>query len=110
MHTNNYITSWGLSIENINLNCPHCNSFLSDEKFKYSEYLNVLCIFGEGSCSSCGNFVKSNPVRIYRDGRLTIQNQNGEWIEYSNYSLGFFKILYFLFIFFFKKIFLRKKR
>ena len=76
-----YTTAWGFTLDEIEVACPDCEKPTSDPKFRLTEFTNSLDVNGVGICYNCKSIVTSKPMRIYRDGRVTWRNNDGQWVE-----------------------------
>jgi len=74
-----YSTEWGYVVTSIDLDCPKCEEKVINQKFRFNEFSNCLDIVGVGICDDCKLVVTGKPIRIYRDGRFTWQDQDGSW-------------------------------
>ena len=79
-----YTTKWGFTLEELIVSCPQCNNNLTDTKFRFSEFPNTLSISCAGACLNCKHIVNGKPLRIYKDGRISWMNDNGQWVERKN--------------------------
>jgi len=74
-----YITKWGASIKKIDVVCPLCNQSTSDIKLKFSEFSSSVNILATGLCYNCHTVITNSALRIYKDGRISWINDQGQW-------------------------------
>jgi len=89
-----YTTKWGFTIGGLSVQCPTCQNETDNTKYKFNEFSNALDVIAVGICDNCKVIVTSKPMRVYRDDRISWQEEDGQWItNYMKYSgiCGWFK-------------------
>lgn len=85
-----YTTNFGLTICEIDIHCPECNSSTENNKYTFNDFNNSTDLISVGICKKCNLIVTGKKMRFYQDGRFSWLDEDG-WKTRKQKTISMFK-------------------